>query len=332
MQPTKLVSVRTALTALVAPSAVVALGCTTPPDYSADEDSGSTHVLVAVDRSEQAAGAPGDGEPAAAEQPEGELAESERADTEPLADAPTAPQLVARANALAGFVRVPATVDSTTAMQLLGLELELPEVGQCAVHNAEHESSPGLSPVDRIELLEAGNVSVHTSQHETTLAPRAFPTVTDLVEGVVYTTRDLSAEPLPAGESYTVRAAGSEAIVPLSVSVQAPPVPSAVTVGGVPIHGLSAISARQPIDVTWKVGEPDDVVYVELSAEGAPSTVCTFRDELGAATVPAGTLAATSEGRFSLHRVRHQPFDASGVESGRVRFDFEVAVSVKFTE
>jgi hypothetical protein len=186
--------------------------------------------------------------------------------------------------------------------------------------------------VDRIELLEAGNVSLHTSQHQTTLAPRAFPAVTDLVEGVVYTTRDLSAEPLPAGEPYTVRAAGSDAIVPLSVSVQAPAEPTGVTVGGVPIHELSTVSARQPIDITWKVGEPEDMVYVELSAEGVPSAVCAFRDELGAATVPAGTFTASSEGRFALHRVRQQPFDASGVESGRVRFDFEVAASVKFTE
>jgi hypothetical protein len=279
---------------------VVALGtfgCATEVLHTADEETGSTHAVITVDRSEVANR-----------------------------------QLPARAGAAATFVRVPVAVDSASALALMGLELELPETYECAVQAAHRDPSVPLSPIDQIELLDAGDVSVTAADVDTTLAPRAFPTVTDFVSGVVYTTRDLSAEPLPAAVSYTVRAAGSTAVEPLELSGEAPRALSGVTLGGVPLAEVRSVSPSAPINLGWSVGDAGDLVYVELNAEGAACMVCAFRDEDGAGSVPAGAFSGRGAGRIAVHRVRSQVFESTGIQSGELRFDFELATDVTFGE
>src|SRR5687768_17028070 len=77
-------------------AACVALGCSVaPPDYTADSDTGSTHVLITVDRRE-----------------------SSEEGSQP------------RASAFAGFVRTPPTLDQASVLKLAGLALDMPPVGQ----------------------------------------------------------------------------------------------------------------------------------------------------------------------------------------------------------
>jgi hypothetical protein len=274
-----------------------ALACSANPEaYTADADSGSTHALISVERSTTV----------------GEL------------EAP-------RAAALAGFVRVPPIVDAKSVMNLVGLGLELPAAGQCARATRGPDGTTPLAPLGRVEFLEAGDVTLNAGGSATVLAPRAFPTVTDLVSGVVYTTRDRSAEPLPAGERYALRTEGTLAIPPLSVSERAPAALEGVTIGGLPLAEVSSIVATRPIDLTWNVGEAGDVVYVELSSgDGAASTVCTFRDEAGAGTVPPLSQDAVGAGTVELHRARSREFAGVGINRGELRFDFEIVTRVTF--
>ncbi|HET7540301.1 MAG TPA: hypothetical protein VFK05_10540, partial [Polyangiaceae bacterium] len=135
-----------------------------PADYSAEADAGSsTHALITVERSAVLN----------------------------TAEAP-------RAAAFAGFVRTPPEVDANAMLSLAGFGLDLPAVGQCAEPNHERKSSMPLNPLGRVEFLDAGDVTLRTSSTNSPLATRALPAVTDLIAGVVYTTRDRAAEPLPA--------------------------------------------------------------------------------------------------------------------------------------
>ncbi len=270
--------------------APLAMACSAELEhYSTDADTGSTHALVAVERSTQLDG-------------------------------------TQRAAALAGFVRMPADTDAKALLESVGLRHERPSIGQCKTLASNAPSPTGLG---RVELLEAGDVSLSTATGESSLAPHAFPTVTDLVSGIVYTTRDLNADPLPAAVPYTLRASGGSGLPALQVVKQAPAEVEAITLGGVPLAEVTEVTVAAPMDFTWGVGEAGDVVLVEI-ASGSNSVVCAFRDETGAGTVPTGSLAAAGAGRISLHRVRVAPFAAPGVEVGEVRFDFEVATGVTF--
>jgi hypothetical protein len=277
---------------------VLLAGCSAELEqYNADADTGSTHALIQIQRSVSV-------------------------------DGTSAP----RAEALAGFVRVPADTESSSVYELLGFETALPDVGQCRVHQGEREATP--SPVDgRVELLEAGDVLVGTGGAETTLAPHAFPTVSNLVSGVVYTTRDRSSAVLPAASSYSIRTTGGLNVPGLDVSRHAPQELSAVTVGGVALSDVTQISLKDPVDLTWAVGSPGDRVVAEMAtADGSIVAACTFRDDAGAGTVPGGTLPETGPGRLSLHRVRNAAFSAPGLDTGEIGFDFELVEGVNFVQ
>jgi hypothetical protein len=102
-------------------------------------------------------------------------------------------------------------------------------------------------------------------------------------------------------------------------------------VGGELLSELAELVSSEPLYLTWSPGAPGDIVLVEVSSgDGAVSSACAFRDEHGAGTVPALGLAGA--GRIALHRVRTTSFDTSGLDLGELRFDFEVAAGVTFTE
>jgi hypothetical protein len=272
------------------------LGCSVGPEtYTADADTGSTHALVVVERSASAASA------------------------EP------------KAGAVAGFVRMPASVDASEVMKLVGLGLELPALGQCAEGERGRDPTTALAPLGQVELLEAGDVQLTTAWTTASLTPRAFPTVTDLISGVVYTARDRAAEPLPSGATYDIRATGGLHVPPLTLRAEAPAALAGVAVSGTALEDLATLSTAAPLDLTWAVGSSGDVVYVELtSTDGAPSVVCAFRDELGTGTIPASMFMGSGEGRISFHRLRTQAFTRPSIDRGELRFDFELGQTVTF--
>ena len=147
-------------------SVLGALACSAEvEDYGSDAAVGSTHALITVERSQT-----------------------------------VGTSQTASAVALAGFVRVPAEVDARLATQLLGLELELPEIDGCQSVDRSEASGP-LAGMGQVEFLDAGDVSLSAREASTDLAPRAFPTVTDSISGVMYTTRGRAAGPVPRAVS-----------------------------------------------------------------------------------------------------------------------------------
>jgi hypothetical protein len=271
------------------------LGCSAEIEqFSTDAESGSTHALVSVERSTSIDGA------------------------------------TTRADAFAGFVRVPADVESRPLFELLGLVSALPQPGQCRERSANPNAT--LSTIGHVELLEAGEVVVGVGDSETSLAPHAFPSVTDAISGVLYTTRDRSSTGLPAGARYVVRTSGGAGISGIAVGGDAPNELDAVQVNGRPLAEVTEVSTGRPIDLTWGPGTGNDLLYVELSSnEGKVSTICTFRDDAGAGSVAGAAFNGAGSGRLSLHRVRTAAFTSPGVDVGEVTFDFELAADVSFS-
>jgi hypothetical protein len=241
----------------------------------------------------------------------------------------------ASASAMAQFVVLPADADAHQTLDAAGLRTQLPERRGCT------ESAPVVAGRERssvfaeqLELLEAGEVSIEAGEMVTRLALNLFPP-SGSASGVVYTTPDRSAA-LPPGLSYAIVATGSDAIPPLAIRQEAPSSLRDVTIGGVPFERATALAAGQPLDFTWAEGEASDRVFVELDgSEG--SVLCSFADDDGSGTVPAGLTAKLGNDavRVGFHRVREtvgalEPLrpDALIVET-MVRFDFELTSTLR---
>ena len=264
--------------------------------YDTDAETGSTHAFVSIERRVRIDG------------------------TEHLST-----------GAVAGFVRAPAALDARSVAGLIGLGLDLPEPGQCAQRGTGRRSEMVLSSIGLVELLDAGDVTIEAEGEPTLLAPRAFPTVTDSISGVLYTSRDRS-EPLPAMAPYRLKTSGGSNLPALRAEAFAPGALEQVTVGGLPLEELTEIDVRQPMDLTWAVGEPGDLVYVELAVAGQPTTICSFRDDAGAGTVSGSLAPAGASGRVGVHRLRSLPFTAEEVDRAELRFDFELSAQVDFID
>ena len=237
-----------------------------------------------------------------------------------------------RAAAFAGFVRTPPEVDASAMLKLAGFGLDLPAVGLCGEPSHDRLSKVPPSQLGRVEFLDAGDVSLRTSNTSTLLATRALPAVTDLIAGVVYTTRDRAADPLPASTNYTLTTSGG-VLGAFNVNAAAPPVLTDVTIANTPFADLNALSPRSTLALSWARGKTGDWVYVELTThDGSATTRCTFRDEAGTGSVPAGAFVGSGAGEVSLHRVHSEPFASGSVDAGEVRFDFEQSANVEFSD
>jgi hypothetical protein len=241
--------------------------------------------------------------------------------------APAASPEEAHAEAFAGFLRTPAGADAKSALGLAGLGLDLPASGECrkGARSDTHASS-GLTAV---QLLDAGEVTVAAGGNVTTLAPRAFPTITDSIQGVVYTTRDRAAAPLPAASAYTVAATGGSSLEAVSGFGQAPALLGNVELAGEALGSVEALPARHDLTLAWTAGSVGDRVYVEIDGAAEP-TLCTFGDEAGHGAIPAAVLPASGAATVSVHRLRESTFADAGLAQGALRFDFELSASVTF--
>jgi hypothetical protein len=244
------------------------------------------------------------------------------------------------AQAMAHFVELRAGADRS--LELVGLHSPVQAPGQpCRV---DFEAPAPNQDLVELELLDAGAVEIvlpegtGTAPQDTggpavvTLAPHAFPSISSFASGLVYTTRDRSADTLPSGTLYDIRVNGARSIPRLEFSGQAPEELSAVTLGGVPLAAVRELDATAPLDVTWEVGRPSDVVVVEFANpdDGSRQLSCSFADDLGSASIAPQLLALTrGKTRLSVRRVRQVDADL-GLSStdtavrGELRFDFEV--------
>lgn len=266
-----------------------AFACSSPTEtYTADADRGSTHALVTIERRE-----------------------------------PASEHEASQARGFASFVRTPPEVDPSLVTRIAGLALDLPEAGGCALGPAR-EPGAALTPLRRVELLDAGDVTLETPEGRVALAPRAFPAVTSLVAGVVYSTRDLLAS-LPAGEAYALSASGSALLAPFSVSTEAPSALADVTLGGAPL-GNEATLDPNGTELTWAPGASRDLVYVSVaSGDGTFGATCAFRDHTGRGSLPSTAMPPSGSANLAVHRLRIVPLDVAatnGVDAGELRFDF----------
>jgi hypothetical protein len=159
--------------------------------------------------------------------------------------------------------------------------------------------------------------------------------VTDVVSGVVYTTRDRAAA-LPAGEPYALSAGGSAFLSPLAVSAEAPLALEAVSLDGAPLTSTSAFFPHES-QLAWKAGSARDLVYVRLSGSDAaqPAVTCAFRDDAGHGRIPVSVIPHSGPIQLSLHRLRSVALGSTpgdGIDVGELRFDFELSAVVALVE
>jgi hypothetical protein len=259
------------------------------------------------------------------------------------------------ASAMAQFVILPSDADVHDTLSAAGLRSQLPERNGC-VDQAEaalRANRTGFALREPLELLEAGEVSIQVGEMLTRLALNSFPP-SGSASGVIYTTPDQSAAPLPADENYSIRATGAGNIPPISIAGRAPGVLADITVGGVPLERAPQLVAGQPLDLTWAEGSVGDRVVVELT-DGETNLFCAFPDEDGSGSLPGSLTAqlrpepSTGAVRLSVRRIREaMQAQADAVqadttqadptlEDGRdglslattVRFDFEVTALLR---
>lgn len=267
------------------------------PDYTTDEDTGSTHAIVTVQRTQST------------DLDDGDSAEG-----------------------FAQFASVPAHADPARALRAAGVLRELPQANECASTEELNKVDGPLSLLGPIEFLEAGDVALSASGLTTNLAAHAFPTVAGFASGVVYATPDRSQEALPSGAAYVITTNGSSVFPALRIQADAPETPSGVTINGQPLADVTEISAHKPMDVTWTVGQSADLVYVELgTSDGASGMLCAFADEEGAGSIGTENLSFSGPVRLSFHRARVSTAQTSKV-AAELRFDFETAGTVEFVE
>lgn len=242
----------------------------------------------------------------------------------------------ASATSVARFVDAPDSASTRDLLALAGLAQELPAEGQCQLPGVSAARALSFTEVDVVELLDAGEVSVSANGEVRRLAPHAFPDVSGVASGVMYTSRDRAEQLLPAAASYTFTTTGTHWLPALSFSATAPKDLDNVTIGGVPLAELQQLSLTTPMDVTWGVGEGEDLVYVEV-ASGDDVLLCAFRDDAGAGSIAASdlaTLRAADSVFVSVHRTRVvEQVDPSALRDSRLsgtelRFDFELTRQV----
>ena len=262
--------------------------------YTSNADTGTTHALVSVERRDVF----GTSEPA-------------------------------QNRAFASFVRTPPDADPAVVLRVVALGSDLPEAGQCTSPSAPREGAAPLAPSARVELLDAGDVTLETSAGRVELAPRAFPAVTSLFSGVVYSSRERTS-PLPPAEAYAVSASGGALGAPLALSVEAPRVLSDVRLDGIPLDQEASLNPAGT-ELGWARGNARDLVYVTVTAaDGSHRVTCSFRDE-GRGFLPAASVPEGSPAGLALHRLRVIPMGhhaSKGVDAGELRFDFELSTTV----
>lgn len=278
---------------------LLSLGCSvSAEEYSTDEESGSTHVAVRIRHV-------------------------------------TDPNGTTRADALAGFVRAPASADVTEVLSVSGLGLDVPARGECF---SKSEAITNFDSLSDAELLEVDSVRLETASGTHELAPFAFPTVADLLRGVVYLSRDQSGDALPAGVNYTILGEGirsGKESVDVAATQTSPPPLTSITVGGQALSGSVLLTPAPVVDLRWDPGtSTTDLVVVTLESSD-DFWACTFADSEGFGSVPLLLADGTELGAhgrtgvIGVHRIRASKQSAAA-ELPPITTTFDFAVEAEF--
>jgi len=242
------------------------------------------------------------------------------------------PTASVRANASAYFLRLQAGADQALAARLVGAANVLPAIGQCEPVAVLGDQGMPLASLGPVDLIDVGVVNLEAQATRATLAARAFADVVDLVSGVVYTTRDLVADPLPVLGAYTFKISGSPALPAMALEGRAPGQVDEPYVAGRPLGPDTITAPRADLAITWQPQSGTDLVYVELaSAEDGPleRVRCTFANE-GRALIASSALPKASAQSFSIHLVHREVVTAPGLDGGEIRFDLATSGTLRF--
>lgn len=242
----------------------------------------------------------------------------------------------ARAEAVARFVRMRSGAVDDDALRMIGAAIEFPTLGTCAPLAAGQPPESG--PARAVELVDVGSIGLEANGVRTALQPRRLPDIVDLVSGVVYSTRASDPDSFPSDASYVLHAAGrlDLDLAPFTASATAPHEPEELRVAGQDPRapGGIVLPSDTATSLAWTAGNRDDVVYVDVSQPPPPGTNsgpsnirCLFEDA-GHAVIAANALTS-DDGTLTVHRVHREPFQAAGIDTGEIRFDFARTVSFR---
>ena len=218
---------------------------------------------------------------------------------------------------------MPATLDSRNIVRLVGLSINVPDVGQCERLDYAGGPTEATVSVQHVELLDVGDVSLGASNQSSLLVRQAFPTVTDFISGVVYTKRDLSSIPLPLATSYTLAARGAPDVAAFKIAVQAPEEPTDVAVDGLALAQVTRLSRKQNVKFAWKAGTPGDKIAIDVKNPDRPGDVsCAFDDAAGEGIVPSDAFVAPGTVRLEFHRLRSRLSNIKGIDRTQIEFDY----------
>jgi hypothetical protein len=230
-----------------------------------------------------------------------------------------------QANVLMSVLRVPATLDSRNVVRMVGLSPTSPEPGQCERVDYATTATEATVPVQHVEMLDVGDVTLIAGTRASPLARQAFPTVTDFIAGVVYTTRDLTSDPLPPSSIYSIVARGAQNIPAFRIDAGAPQEPSNVTLEGMNLGQVTRLTRGIGVDVTWSPGQPGDKFLIEVKSPDKPNDVtCAFIDTSGKGRLPPDFLISRGTVRLEIHRLRTTTVTIKGLDRSQVEFDYSL--------
>lgn len=262
---------------------------------------------------------------------------------EPASDEPTRVQVVASVerqsnstqaggddlNVLLSVLRIPHSVNAERLLRLMGLRADIPPRGTCEVIDLSNRASPALSSLERIEFLDVGDVTATSGKRSARLLRQAFPTVTDFIAGVVYTSRDKNGDLLPLDQTLAIRARGAGKLKTFTLEVTDRPRLERVSIDSVPLSNVYRLPVVNSFELRWAPGNPGDVLWLEFGASYGHKVVsCAYDDAQGYAKVPGGMTDEVGETRFTLHRLYHSRIQLPGFDAAEIQFDSRITQPV----
>ncbi len=190
-----------------------------------------------------------------------------------------------------------------------------------------------------IELLDVGDLSVSYNHISKPVPTRTFPDLLKVIVGVIYTADDTQGVVFRPGETYTLRATGTDEVASFRVPLDAPDDLGEVKVEGVtPGDQVPIIRRGQEVELAWEGDGYSDEVVATLSwmSMGAQwSMTCRMRDD-GFFPIPTTYTAGLpdpltcTDAELTLTRIRQVAFRTEGLSSGSFGFSVSTNFPVTF--
>lgn len=190
-----------------------------------------------------------------------------------------------------------------------------------------------------IELLDVGNLEVKFGARKKLIPTRTFPDLLKKIVGVLYTSDETKGVQFRPGETYSIRASGTEETEPFRVSLDAPADLGEVKVDGIPPGEQVPVLRRDgDIELTWDGDAYGDEIIAELSwtTMGTPwAMTCRMRDDglfilSSIYTSELPDPLTSSDEELTLSRIRQVSFRNASFNSGSFRFIVSTNFPVHF--